>query len=241
MLKVDLHTHTADDPSDRIPYRTCDLIDRAAELGFDAIAVTLHERQLDPAPLRWFAEARGITLVPGIERTIEGRHVLLLNFSRAVESVRSFDDLARLKQQEPGIVIAPHPFFPAGSALRGYMNRHAGLFDAVEYNGMFTPLVNFNILGERWARRHGKPMVGNGDVHRLEQLGTTYSLVDARPDAGAICEAIAAGRVEVKARPHSPLTAGRLMADLLADTLLPRRAADVAAAFLRTEAGVRLG
>ena len=74
------------------------------------------------------------------------------------------------------------------------------MFDAVEYNAMFTPVVNFNILGERWARRHGKPMVGNADVHRLEQLGTTFSLVDAAPDPDAICAAIAAGRVEVVAR-----------------------------------------
>jgi len=235
MLKVDLHTHTADDPWDRVPYSTCDLIDRAAELGFDALAVTLHERQLDPAPWRSYAEARGIILIPGIERTIEGRHVLLLNFTRAAESVQFFDELARLKQLESGIVIAPHPFFPAGSALRGWMNRHAGLFDAVEYNAMFTSLVNFNVPGERWARRHGKPMVGNGDVHRLEQLGTTYSLVDAAPDPDAICAAITAGRVEVKARPLSPFTAGRLMADLLADSVLPRRAADVAASFLRPE------
>jgi predicted metal-dependent phosphoesterase TrpH len=233
MLKVDLHIHTADDPSDRIPYSTCELIDRAAELGFDALAVTLHDRQLDPAPFETFAEARGIVLIPGIERTIEGRHVLLLNFSRAAESVQTFSDLARLKQQEPGIVIAPHPFFPAGSALRGCMDLHASLFDAVEYNAMFTQLVNFNILGQRWARRHGKPMVGNGDVHRLEQLGTTYSLVDAAPDAGAICAAIAAGRVNVMARPLSPFTAGRLMADLMVDTVLPRRAADIAASLFR--------
>jgi hypothetical protein len=88
---------------------------------------------------------------------------------------------------------------------------------------MFTPLVNFNRLGERWARRHGKPMVGNGDVHRLEQLGTTYSLVDAEPEADAICAAISAGRVQVVARPLSIFTAGRLMADLVASTLLPRR------------------
>ena len=235
MLKVDLHIHTADDPSDRVPYSTCDLIDRAAELGFDALAVTLHDRQLDPASWRSYAEARGIILIPGIERTIEGRHVLLLNFSRAAESIDSFNQLARLKQREQGVVIAPHPFFPAGSALRGWMNRYAGLFDAVEYNAMFTSLVNFNLLGERWARRHGKPMVGNGDVHRLEQLGTTYSLVDAAPDADAICAAVIAGRVEVVARPLSPFAAGRIMTDLMIDTVLPPRAADIAAAFLRPE------
>jgi predicted metal-dependent phosphoesterase TrpH len=225
MLKVELHTHTADDPSDRIPYSTCDLIDRAAELRFDALAVTLHDRQLDPASFKAYARARGITLIPGIERTIDGRHVLLLNFSRAAESVLSFEQLARLKQREGGLVVAPHPFFPAGSALRGYMNRYADLFDAVEYNAMFTSVVNFNVLGERWARRHGKPMIGNGDVHRLEMLGTTYSLIDAQPDADAICAAIAAGRLQVVAQPLSTFTAGRLMADLLLDCVRPRLAA----------------
>ena len=32
MLKVELHTHTADDLVDRIPYTTFELIDRAIEL-----------------------------------------------------------------------------------------------------------------------------------------------------------------------------------------------------------------
>jgi predicted metal-dependent phosphoesterase TrpH len=223
MLKVDLHTHTADDPSDRIPYATHELIDRAAELGFDALAITLHDRQLDPSLHGAYAASRGITLIPGIERTIEGRHVLLLNYSRASESVDSFADLARLKRRERGLVIAPHPFFPAGSALRGCLTKHADLFDAVEWNAMFTPRVNFNLFAERWARRRGKPVVGNGDVHRLEQLGTTYSLVDAEPDPDAICDAIAAGRVQVVARPLSIFTATRLMADLVGSTLLPRR------------------
>jgi predicted metal-dependent phosphoesterase TrpH len=90
MLKVDLHTHTADDFCDLIPYQTHELIDRAAELGFDCLAITLHDRQLDPAAFRAYATSRGIVLIPGIERTIEGRHVLLLNYSRAAESIGSF-------------------------------------------------------------------------------------------------------------------------------------------------------
>ena len=43
MLKVDLHIHTSDDPVDRIPHTTTDLIDRAAQLGYDAVAITLHD------------------------------------------------------------------------------------------------------------------------------------------------------------------------------------------------------
>ena len=214
MIKVELHSHTADDPLDRIPYTTRDLIDRAAELGYGALAVTLHDRQLDVRPLETYAMERGIVLIPGIERTVEGRHVLLLNFERGAEDVETFEDLRRLKQQEPGLVIAPHPFFPAGMALRGCMNRYPDLFDAVECNAMYTSSLNFNRPAEGWARRHGKPMVGNGDVHRIEQLGTTYSLVDAAPNASAICGAVAAGRVKVVTQPLSWAAAARVMGSL---------------------------
>src|SRR5213083_2065944 len=117
MLKVELHAHTADDPVDRIPHTAGELIDRAAELGYGALAITLHEHQLDVAPLVPYAAERGVTLIPGVERTIEGRHVLLLNFRRGAEDVRTFEDLARLKSRQPGLVVAPHAFFPSSVCL----------------------------------------------------------------------------------------------------------------------------
>jgi predicted metal-dependent phosphoesterase TrpH len=201
MLKVELHTHTADDPVDRIPHTLTQLIDRAAALGYHALAVTLHERQLDVRPFASYAADRGIVLIPGMERSIEGCHTLLLNFRSGAQDVRSFDDLARLKQQQPGLVVAPHPFFPGPTCLGHRLDRHTSLFDAVERNAMFTASVDFNRRAERWAADHGKPVVGNCDVHRLRQLGTTYSIVDAEPDPDSICAAIAAGRVRVESRP----------------------------------------
>ena len=200
MLKVELHTHTSDDPVDRIPHTVEELIDRAAVLEYQALAITLHDRQLDLRRYSACARERGIVLIPGIERTIEGRHVLLLNFRRGAADVHTFADLARLKQRTAGLVIAPHPFFPASVCLGGDIDRRPNLFDAVEYNAMFTSSVNFNRRAVRWATRHGKPLVGNCDVHRLHQLGTTYSLVDAEPHPDAICAAIAAGRVRVESR-----------------------------------------
>ena len=215
MLKVELHTHTSEDPHDAIPYTAHDLIDRAADLGYDALAITLHDHQVDVRRFTAYAADRGIVLIPGIERTIQGRHVLLLNFSRATEDVETFDDLARLKQREHGLVIAPHPFFPTSVCLHQDLTRHAALFDAVEYNAMFTASVNFNVPALRWAEQHGKPMVGNCDVHRLRQLGTTYSLIDADRDPDSICQAIAAGRVEVVAQPLTWSDATRIMGSLL--------------------------
>ena len=221
MLKVELHTHTADDPEDTIPHTTFELIDRAAALEYDALAITLHDHQLDLKPFARYAAERGITLIPGVERTIEGRHVLLLNYARGTQRVRTFADLARLKVRERGLVIAPHPFFPTWTCLRGALERHTDLFDAVERNAMFTREVDFNLAAERFAARHGKPMVGNGDVHRLAQLGTTYSLVDAERHPDAICEAIAAGRVRVESHPLGWSKAAHLMSALVFGLELP--------------------
>jgi predicted metal-dependent phosphoesterase TrpH len=226
VLKVELHSHSADDPQDRIPYSTRELIDRAAELGYDALAITLHDRQLEVAPLTSYAMDRGVTLIPGIERTIQGKHVLLLNFSRSAEEVQSFGDLARLREREPGLVVAPHPFFPHPSCLRGLMDEHADLFDAIEVNSTFTASIDFNEPARRWARAHGKPLVGNGDVHRLRQLGTTYSLVEAERNAAAICSAIREGRVGVEARPLTFTAVAGVLVQLFGSSIASSFSAD---------------
>jgi predicted metal-dependent phosphoesterase TrpH len=202
MLKVELHAHTSDDPQDLIPYSTSELIDRSAALGYGALAVTLHERQLDLEPWRARARDRGIVLIPGIERTIEGRHVLLLNFPVCAEHTNTFDDVRRLKRRFGGLVVAPHAFYPGPTCLRSLMDRHADVFDAIEFTYFYTRGTElFNQQAVRWAAAHEIPVVGNGDVHRLYQLGKTFSLVDAEPAADAICEAVRLGRVELRTEP----------------------------------------
>ena len=216
MLKVELHAHTGSDPIDYIPHSTRQLIDRAAALGYGALAVTLHDRYYDPADDRDYARAKGVELIPGIERTIQRRHVLLLNFPRDCEAVASFDDVRTLKRRFPqGIVIAPHAFYPTSSAMGPDADGCLDLIDAIEVNSMFTPWVDFNQRAVAWAKSHGKPVVGNTDLHLLEQLGTTYTLVDAPPDADAICAAIKAGKVELRARALPSVRAGWIFGRML--------------------------
>ena len=221
MLKVELHAHTADDPEDYIAHTAHQLIDRAAALDYDALAITLHNKQLDLEPLGAYADERGLVLIPGVERELEGNHVLLINFTCRADQVNTFDDVALLRRDEPGgLVIAPHPFFPTGSCLGAVMDRHGDLFDAVELNAMYSPMVDFNRRGKKWAADHGKPMVGNGDVHLLDQLGTTYSLVDAEPSPDAICQAIRSGRVSVESVPLNLFRAVWLFARILPSGVL---------------------
>ena len=202
MLKIDLHLHTSDDPRDRIAHSSFDLIDRAATLGFGALAITLHDHQLTDEPTFAYARERGITLIPGIERTIRGKHVLLLNYPAAeVDAVKTLEDVRRLKARADGLVIAPHPYFPSPSCLGPLLDEHADVFDAVEWSYFWSRRIDFNSRAARWAASHGKAVVGNSDLHDLRQLGRTCSMVDASPDPSAICDAVRNGRVRLITEP----------------------------------------
>jgi predicted metal-dependent phosphoesterase TrpH len=214
VLKVDLHLHSAEDPADHVAHDAFTLIDHALAKGFDALAITLHDRQLADRRVQDYAREREITLLSGIERTVEGRHVLLINFPQTAEQALTFDDVAALKSGSHGIVVAPHPFFPDRKCLRSRMDEHADLFDAVEWSYFWTTGINFNAQAARWARRHGKPLVGNSDSHDLRQLGRTYSLVSAEPRADAICDAIRNGLVSVETSPVPILELAQVLAGM---------------------------
>jgi hypothetical protein len=119
--------------------------------------------------------------------------------------------------------VAAHPFFPAPNCLHRYLDRYAELFDAVEINAFYTRAIDFNRPAVTWARAHKRPLIGNCDVHRLQQLGTTYSIIDAEPNAEAICEAIRRGNVEVRTSPISTARAFSLFASLMLGDLLKSR------------------
>ena len=213
MIKTDLHLHTSEDPVDVIGHDAHALIERAASLGFGAIAITLHDRQL--ADNRIFDHARdcGVSLIRGVERTIQGRHVLLLNFPHgSTEAVKTFADLAALRARAAdGLVIAPHPYFPDATCLRSDLDRHAGLFDAVEWSYFWTTGMNFNARAAAWADRHGKPVVGNSDLHDLRQLGRTSTLVFSESEPDAVCHAIREGRVSLHTAPAPKLELAQIV------------------------------
>jgi predicted metal-dependent phosphoesterase TrpH len=218
-MRVELHTHVDGDPEDRIPYTARELIAHAAGLGYGGLAITLHDAAFDPAPHYAFARQHGVRLLPGVERTLRGSHVLLINFpAAAAMAVDRLEEIAALKAAHPdGLVVAPHPFFPIGTALGARrLEAFHDLWDAIEVNAMYVRGLDWNRRAIAWASSHGRPLVGNADVHRLTQLGWTWSDVDvdatpAMSDAeaaAAICAAIRAGRVRVVSRPLPAWRAG---------------------------------
>ena len=212
-LKVDLHLHTAEDPLHTIEYTAKELISKAADEGFDVLAITNHHCITFNRSLASYARERGILLIPGVEITIRNRHILLLNPPHG-RIPANFSSLSNLRNPET-LIIAPHPYFPNPHSLNGLLLKHLKLFDAIEYCHFYSPRINFNHLALRVSRCHGLPLIGNSDAHFPDQFGTTYSLIHAEKDPSSIFAAIRKGKLEVMTRPLTSLQMGSLLGRFL--------------------------
>ena len=208
IVKFDFHLHTLDDPYDQHVYHTVyELIDRAAILGYRALAITLHTRQFRSLDAERYAAERGMLLIPGVEQDIEGTHVLLINFpSEISEKISTFAQLklARAELKKSGaaenLVVAPHPFFPSNVSLQDKFWDNSGSFDAIEVSGFFHRYWNPNRSAIAAASKLNLPLIGNSDTHTLEQFGKTWSEVPCELDTVSILRAIKAGKAQVKGR-----------------------------------------
>ncbi len=200
LLKVDLHTHTADDPEEPIRHTSCELLDKAYHMGFDAISITNHNGISFNDYLRDYAKERGIVLIPGVERTIRGKHVLIVNAHDDILKAKTFDDLRRLRAPF-NMIVAPHPYFPDFASLLWLARKNIDIFDAIEFSWFYHSHVNFNLFAVRTAAKFKLPLLCTSDCHHIETFGVAYSLVDAEKDVDSIVEAVKEGRVEIVANP----------------------------------------
>lgn len=212
-LKADLHIHTAEDPLDRVHYTARELILGAAEDGFEVLAITNHQCRTFDQELFAFARDLGILLIPGMEITVQHRHVLLLN-PPPNTIFPDFPSLAVMNRPD-SLVIAPHPYFPGLHSLNGFLKDNLNFFHALEYCHFYSPHIDFNQRAIELSRSSGLPLLGNSDAHFLEQLGTTFSLIYASKDMESIFSAIRQGKVEVVTTPLSILQMGNFIGRFL--------------------------
>lgn len=203
MLRGDFHHHVNADPIDGrfVRHSAGELVDRAVAVGVNVLSITCHESVPYDEDIVRYGASRGVLVLRGMEATVDGQHVLLVNFPEFPAGRCSIADIRAAKTRE-SLVIAPHPFYPSGVAGADNLRQNSDLFDAVEFSGLYTPLTRFfNARASSYARRASLPVVGNSDTHFLWQMGSTYTEIDAVPEADAVLAAIRAGRVRLVTRP----------------------------------------
>lgn len=213
-LKADLHTHCADDPCDDIRYSAEMLIDAAAQLNVDVLAITCHRRRVWNERLSRYARQRDVLLIPGAELFIEQRHVVALNPDDAHLGATTFAELRAIGKGDAAF-LAPHLFY-GGASLGRLFEQNADVFDAVEHCTLWLPGINPNRRAVALAKRIGLPVMGTSDTHALPYCDSTFTYLDVeQPTVTGVIEAIRHGRVTCVTRPR-PL--GQVMA--MAKTVL---------------------
>lgn len=220
-LKCDFHLHSKEDPRHQLSYSAKELIDAAANSGYDAISITNHNIVTYSDELAQHASDKGILLIAGVEATVAGKHVLIYGVDGMDEDwdKLTFFDLKRLKARG-AFIVAPHPFYPYYNCLGSLLSRFSGLFDAVEYSHLYTKKLNFNLKAQKFAKSQGMPILGLSDAHSLKQLDYTYTLVDSEKDPESIFQAIKEQKTTIVTRPARISTSSWVGIQLLATFVL---------------------
>lgn len=222
MLKAELHTHVKGDPEDNISHSVYDLIDEAKKKNYQVLGITCHNYLFSDQKAKLYARKRGIILFYGIEKNIDGKHTLVYNCSKEIESINTINELKNFKEQYPEIlVIAAHPFHSKSSCHGNNVIEHKDLFDAWEYSFFYTNWFNPNKKTLRLAKKLNKPLVGNCDVHNLTHFGSTYSIIDSLLEEEAILKAIKSGKIRVFSKPLSSVECGKIIFKMIISRFKP--------------------
>ena len=197
MLSVELHVHSA------LSYDGRDSVDlileQAAAVGLDAIAITDHDEIAASLEAVERAPEFGLVGIPGMEISSKAGHVLGIGIEEAVPPGLAFEEtLARIRELG-GLAIVPHPYQESRHGVMARISRdQLATADAIEVYNSRLLTGRANRQAERFAREHGLPMTAGSDAHISEMVGqaVTHVGTDVR-SVDAILEAIADGATTV--------------------------------------------
>ncbi len=200
VLSVELHTHSSLSYDGRDPVDK--LLERAAAVGLDGLAVTDHdeiEASLDAAAS---ADDYGLVGIPGMEVTSDAGHVLALGIRELVSTGLSFSETVDRIHDLGGIAVVPHPFQESRSGVLANISQsELASADAIEVYNSRLLTGRANRQAERFARRTGMPMTAGSDAHISEMVGRAITNVDtSERTVDAILDAIVDGRTTVEGR-----------------------------------------
>ncbi|GAA0308181.1 PHP domain-containing protein [Halarchaeum salinum] len=200
MLSVELHTHSSHSYDGRDPVEM--LLEQAAAVGLDAIAVTDHDEYEASARAAELAPDYGLIGIPGMEVTSAAGHVLALGIREPVPIGRPFTETLEQIHDAGGIAVIPHPFQGSRSGVAPHVSEaELASADAIEVYNSRLLTGRANRQAESFARERGLPMTAGSDAHIAEMVGQAVTRVDARTaDLDSILDAIRDGRTSVEGR-----------------------------------------
>ena len=174
-LKLDLHIHSVYSLDS---FNTIDTINQhLIELEFNGYALADHDTisGIDEAK----AKAGELTVIPALEVSAKGAHILAFDPSELVESdLTPTETVERIHEQGATAILA-HPYGLPRSWVNINRVKEAG-FDAIEVvNSAQVPYEYICSLNRKLADQLGLPMTGGSDSHIPETIGRSYTIVES--------------------------------------------------------------
>lgn len=201
VLSAELHAHSSLSHDGRDPVDL--ILEQAAGVGLDAIAVTDHDQIEASLEAVELAPEYGLIAIPATEVSTADGHVLAFGVEEVLEPRQSFLETVTAIHDRGGIAVVPHPFQASRSGVLTKIDpsvviEHA---DAIEVYNSRLLTGRANRKAERFARRYDLPMTAGSDAHVCEMIGQAVTHIDAEDESvEAILEAIADGRTEIDGR-----------------------------------------
>lgn len=192
-LRIDLHLHTAYSRDGYISVE--EAFRRCRAVGLDGFALTDHDT------IEGVKMAEGIKgdhlLIPGLEVTAAGGHILALNISEPIPPRLSMPETVERIREQGGISILAHPSSPLKTFLGEREIAEAG-FTAIEVANSMSLPYNWTFRRNlKIAERLSLPKTGGSDAHIPEVIGRAYTIIDADSrDTEDVIRAIGRGYTE---------------------------------------------
>lgn len=204
-MLIDLHTHTKPGSPDSFLHPD-ELIERSKQAGLDAVVLSEHDVTWDPAAVQALARRHDFRIIPGLEVTTDGGHILVYGVHEFAHFMAKAGALADHVHRVSGAMVAAHPY--RGHApynWRDAAEHERSLASAIAHpayqrvhavevlNGHGTLLENE--FSERVAAALGRPGTAGTDSHQTSDIGkaATYFEGDIRDEHDLVRE-ILAGR-----------------------------------------------
>jgi len=200
VLSAELHAHSSLSYDGRDSVEL--LLEQAAAVGLDAIAITDHDEIDASLAAVDLAPSYDLVAIPGMEVTSRAGHVLALGVERAIEPGLSFEETIERIHDQDAIAVVPHPFQESRSGVLAHISKEELLAaDAIEIYNSRLLTGRSNRQAERFARRNNVPVTAGSDAHISEMVGQAVTRLDAEDDGvPAILEAIREGHTTVEGK-----------------------------------------
>ncbi len=196
-MKIDLHVHTKYSfDSSNEPRK---IVKVALKKKIDGLAITDHDAFKGALEVEKLSKKK-LLIIKGEEVTTENGEVLGFFLQEKVKPGPVEEVVDKIKEQG-GLVAVPHPFDSFRSSSFFPSDKDNRFFDLVEVFNARCVRSKFNLLAEKYARKHSKNVTAGSDAHFLFEIGKAYILTqtsDVRKD-------LLKGKVKVEGKRTVPL------------------------------------